>query len=360
MGLFGDIVNAFEVPRKSKGSAYAALVFFGLTGWHEFYLEKHLRGILYILASIAFMIGWNLPIVPLAYISAGVLVVFSIFDLVTLSKQVDNWNNENAGNVLVETAGAIAGEVISIPLNNAIEEYKGTVAEFREAIEQFNKKKTKVESLLGRLQEARKDTISVISKMREIIDKISSKEKELVRDELGEQGNLSENIMDQVIFGNEDLSASLDESIDAASLEMTETFNAARDLTQYFESNAGKFAAATAATVIQGIIEYSRQQEKIIELKQGREDTIKQQNEIEIKIRQLEATDKRAEEILKVIEGAMPGFDHLYNEFCTAVFPEGVLYQKEAKILTPDERKLLQDLALAARKVIAIGSQEIN
>jgi len=363
MGLFGDLVNAFEVPRKSKASAYGFLIFFGLLGRHEFYLEKYLRGILYIVSFVAFAIGWFKPIPILAYISAGILTLFFVFDFFTLWKQVDKWNDENAGNplkeTLIDTAGEIAGNVITIPLNNAIEEYNGVVKDFKKSIKNFKKKKSEVEDLLGNLQEARKVTHSVILKMKEIIDKIAKKDKELVLDTLGEEANLPEGIMDQVI-GKEDLSLSLQDSVDIATQEMTATFNAAIELTQVFESNAGKFAAATAVTVIQGLAEYERQQEKIIELKKGREDILKQQNEIEIKIKQLEATEKRAGEILKVIEGEMPGFNYFYDEFCKAVFPDGILKQKEVASLSTEEREKLMNLSDAARKVIAAGSQVIN
>jgi hypothetical protein len=212
---------------------------------------------------------------------------------------------------------------------------------------------------LENLQEARKVTHSVIFKMKEIIDKIAKKDKELVFDKLGEEASLPKGIMDQVI-GKDELSLSFQDSVDIATQEMTATFNAARELTQVFESNAGKFATATAVTVIQGIAEYGRQQEKIIELKEGREDILKQQNEVEIKIRQLEATEKRAAEILKVIEGEMLGFSYFYDEFCKAVFPDGILKQKEVASLSSEEREMLMNLSLAARKVIAAGSQEIN
>jgi len=359
MGLFGDLVNAFEVPRKSKASAYSSLIFLGLFGWHEFYLEKYLRGILYIVSFVAFAIGWFKPIPILAYISAGILTFFFVFDLFTLRRQVDKWNNENAGNPLINTASEIAVSVISIPLNNAIEEYNGVVEDFKKSIETFNEKKSEVEDLMGDLQEARKDTHLVIFKMKEIVDNIAKKDKELVLDELGEDDNLLEGIMDQV-FEKEELSLIFQDSVDIATQEMTATFNAARELTEELESNAGKFALATAATVIQGIVEYGRQQEKIIELKEGREDILKQQNKVEIKIRQLEATEKRAAEILKVIEGEMPGFNYFYDEFCKAVFPDGILEQKEAASLSIEERKILMDLATAARKVIAAGSQKIR
>jgi len=360
MGLFGDILSAFDVPRKSKGSAYASLIFLGLIGWHSFYLEKKFRGVLYILALAALLIGWQMPITPLAYIGAIVLVVSFVFDLFTLGKQVDKWNNENAGNLLVDIAGRAAGSVISIPLNNAIEEYNGVVANYRNSMGEFSKKKSEVEHLLVRLQEARKDALSVISRMREIIDNISKKDKELISDELGEEANLSNKVFEQMIAGKEELSLSLEQSIDDASQEIAATFNAARDFTQMFESDAGKFAAATAATVIQGIIEYGRQQEKITELKEGREDILRQQNEIEKKVMQLEATEKRAGEILKVIEGEIPGFNHIYSEFCKLVFPDGILKRKEAKTLSEKELEMLRNLSIAAKKVIAVGSQEIN
>jgi TM2 domain-containing membrane protein YozV len=133
MGLFGDLINAFEVPRKSKASAYGFLIFFGLFGRHEFYLENYLRGILYIISFVAFSIGWFKPIPILAYISAGILTAFFVFDFFTLWKQVDKWNYVNAGNSLIDTAGEIAGNVISIPLNNAIEEYNGVVKNFKKS-----------------------------------------------------------------------------------------------------------------------------------------------------------------------------------------------------------------------------------
>jgi TM2 domain-containing membrane protein YozV len=360
MGILGDIVNAFEVPKKSKGSAYAALIFVGLLGWHQFYLGKKLRGVLYVVVFILLMYSWNTTMVPLAYITSLMLLIFFLFDLFTLGKQVDKWNAENAGNALVEAAGSVAGAALSIPLNNAIEEYNGVVSGFETAITIFNEKKAIVEPLLGRLQNARKDTIAVITKMREIIEKIPSKDKELVIDKLGESGGLSTEVVNQVLYGKDELSTSLEQSIDAASQEMTETFNVARDFTQLFESSAGKFAAATAATVIQGLVSYSKQQGKIVELKQGREDILRRQNEIEIKIRQLEATEKRASEILRVIEGEMPGFNHIYDNFCAAVFPDGILNPKEAATLTEEEQKLLMELVQAARQVIAAGSQEIN
>ena len=360
MGFLGEILNAFDVPRKSKGSAYASLIFVGLIGWHQFYLENILRGILYVLAFLALMTGWLIPITLLAYIGAGALVIFFVFDFFTLWRQVNKWNEENAGNSLIDMAGQIAGSVISIPLNNAIEEYNGVVANFKKSIERFKKEKSEVELLLGRLQEARNDALTVISRMKEIIANISPKDKELVQDALGEEASLSNEIFNQKISGKQELTLSLEQSIDAASQEMAETFNAAREFTQMFETNAGKFAAATAATVIQGVVEYGKQQQKVAELKKEREKILKQQNEIEIKIRQLEATEKRASEILKVIEGEMPGFNHIYNEFCKAVFPNGILEKKEAAALSIEERKLLKDLSEAARKVIAVGSQEIE
>jgi len=360
MGLFSEILDAFDVPRKSKVHAYVTLIFFGLVGWHQFYLEKKLRGVLYILGYLALVIGWPREIAPLAYIGAGSLFVFYVYDLFTLWKQVDKWNNENAGNLLVDTAGAIAGTALSIPLNNAIGEYNGVVANYKESIERFKEKKSGVERLLGRLQQARKDALSVISRMREIVDNISKKDKELISDELGEEASLSNKVFEQMIAGKEELSLSLEQSIDDASQEIVATFNAARDFTQLFESNAGKFAAATAATVIQGIAEISKQREKIVELKKSREDILRQQNEIEKKIMQLEATEKRGSEILKGIEGDILGFNHVYNEFCKLVFPDGIIKQKEAKTLSVNEQEMLMKLSIAARKVIAVGSQKIN
>jgi TM2 domain-containing membrane protein YozV len=359
----GDIVNAVEIPRKEKGKAYASLIFLGLLGWHEFYLEKILRGILYIVGLVCLLVGWHQKQLLLASISGGILLVFWLFDLFTLWKQVDKWNVKNAGNPLLDMAGEMAGEVISIPLNNAVEEYNGIVAGFQKTIKEFKQKKKQVEFLLKRLQKARKDATSVVARIQQIITGIKEGEREAVLDELGDTGKLS-GVITGVLSGNEEIFNSVQETIDTTSKEITVTFYEAQKFTQQFESSAGKFAAATAMTVISALNEYSKQQEKIIELKREREKILVQQNEIEVKIRQLEATETRGAEILKVIEGELPGFNQIYDTFCAAVFPDGlpagIVEPKDKKSLAQEQRLLYRDLCNAAIKVVTAGSQEIN
>jgi TM2 domain-containing membrane protein YozV len=111
-GVVGELANALERQPRGKGSAYARLIFGGILGWHMFYLEKTKRGVLYILSFIALMFGWvfRIPllgyflnlllgvlgwygIIPIVqYIGAGMLIVFFVFDLITLGRQVDKFN----------------------------------------------------------------------------------------------------------------------------------------------------------------------------------------------------------------------------------------------------------------------------
>jgi hypothetical protein len=105
MGLFGDIVNAFEVSRKTKRSAYASLLFLGLLGWHAFYMEKKLRGFLYLAGFADLMAGWWKHILLLACIGSAFLLLLWLFDLFTLGRQIDKWNEVadiNAGKVIIE------------------------------------------------------------------------------------------------------------------------------------------------------------------------------------------------------------------------------------------------------------------
>jgi TM2 domain-containing membrane protein YozV len=357
MGLLGDVVNAFEVPKKGKGSAYGSLIFLGLLGWHEFYLGKKLRGVLYIIGFILLMYGWNMAIVPLAYISAGALVVFFLFDLFTLGKQVDKWNAENAGNVLLDTAGSVAGSALSIPLNNAVEEYNGVVANYQDAIKRFNSKKSKVEGLLKNLQKGRKDALAAVKRMEELLTKVRIEGTE-VEDVLGSKGELAETFR-ELLSGNTELFDEIDATIETTSQEMTATFYSANEWTKTIESNVGKYIAV-AQTALTVISEFSKQQEKIAELKTKREEILKNQNEVENKIMQLEATQKRAKEILKVINAEIPGFNHIYDGFYAAVFPDGVTEQKELSTLTLEQRKMFGDLGQALSKVLAVIKQEIN
>jgi TM2 domain-containing membrane protein YozV/predicted nuclease with TOPRIM domain len=359
MGVIGNIIDAFETPRKKKKEAYASLIFLGFLGWHQFYLGKRLRGILYIVGLVCLLVGWRQERLLLAGISGGILLAFWLFDLFTLGRQVNKWNMENAGNSLLTIAGEMAGGVISIPLNNAVEEYNGIVTDYKNTIKEFKKKKKRVELLLQQLQQARKDAASVVTRIQQIFDNIKAEERKAVLDELGETGKLSK-IITKVISGNEEIFNDIQETIDTTSNEIKNTFYAAQEITKEIESSAGKFAAAAAMTVISGIKEYSKQQEKIAELKQKRENILEQQNKIEVKIRQLEATKTRGEEILKVIEGELPGFDHIYNTFCAAVFPDGTVEQKDRKSLAQEQRLLLKDLVEAAKKVMVASSQEIN
>jgi len=61
------------VKNKSKGVAYFLWLFLGLLGFHKFYLEKHLMGIIY-------------------FFTAGLLGVGWFIDLFTLGNQVDAYN----------------------------------------------------------------------------------------------------------------------------------------------------------------------------------------------------------------------------------------------------------------------------
>jgi TM2 domain-containing membrane protein YozV len=60
---------------KSKTTAYALLILFGLIGAHQFYLGKTGKGIFYLLTG-------------------GGFIVFSLIDLFTLGGQVDNVNTK--------------------------------------------------------------------------------------------------------------------------------------------------------------------------------------------------------------------------------------------------------------------------
>jgi ABC-type transporter Mla subunit MlaD len=358
MGLLGDIINVFEVQRKEKLTAYIYLIVGGFLGGHEFYLEKKLRGFLYVVAYIILLYGWGEErSLLLACIGSGVLLVFWVFDLITLGKQVDKWNDENAGNSLIETAGKLASGALSIPLNNAVKEYNDVTANFQNSINDFNKKKTQVESLLQNLQQARKDALSVVKRIEQILAKVPVKGTD-VNDILGEKGELDETFR-ELMSGNGEIFNQIQGTINETSQEMANTFYAAQELTQTYESNAGKFLAL-AGTALTVINEVSKQQEKITELKQKREDVLKQQNEVENKTMQLEATEKRAQEILKVINAEVPGFNHIYDAFCAEVFPDGFTEQKELATLTVDQRKMFNDLCLGARTVLGAIKQEIN
>jgi TM2 domain-containing membrane protein YozV len=362
-----SVVQALEIPAKEKGKAYAYLIFMGLLGAHEFYLEKVFRGILYILSFIVLAIGFFIDFLGIGtdsamwcrYIGTALLLVFWLFDFLTLGKQVDKWNSENYhGNIALDAAGTVAGNLINIPYNTALEEYNGFVNNHNDTIQRFEKEKTKVESMLKNLQAARKETIGVVSKMQKVCANIPQKEKEHVIDVLGDVGELSGEIT-QILEGSEDSSAVLENSINQSSVEMSNTFRAALEWTQVLDSDASKFMAI-AETALSLINQAADQAAKIAELKQAEEEILYQQNEVETKIRELEATEERGGEILKAITAEMQGFDFVYNNFCSAVFPNGVTEAKEAKALSVEERKLLMDLATAARNVIATGDQKIN
>jgi TM2 domain-containing membrane protein YozV len=90
MDLF--VIDTFDFSRKTKRSAYALLLLFGLLGWHAFYMKKKLRGFLYLAGFAALMAGWRKHILLLACISGAFLLLLWLFDLFTLRKQVDKWN----------------------------------------------------------------------------------------------------------------------------------------------------------------------------------------------------------------------------------------------------------------------------
>jgi tetratricopeptide (TPR) repeat protein len=384
MGFWGDMagmaLNAAEVPCRKRGGAYARLVFLGLVGWHMFYLEKTVRGVLYILAFAALMFGWILRIpllgyflslllsilggfriIPMVqYIGAGALIVFWIFDLFTLWHQVDRWNaTHETGNLILNAAGRAASQVISIPLKNAVEEYNGVVETCQEAIEEFKRKKNGVEELLDKLQKARGSALTMVSKMRQILTQIRINPTD-VQDEdmLGDAEYLSAEFS-ALIRGDSSMFEEIGAAINSGTQEMTNTFYAARKTTQAIEGRAGAFIAVAQAAVT-AIQEFAKQQEKVAELKQSREEVLALQSEVETKTMQLEATEKRAEEILKVIDAESSAFNHIYDEFCANVFPAGFTGQKDIKELTPEQRKMFNDLGHALSKVLAVIKQEIR
>jgi tetratricopeptide (TPR) repeat protein len=147
--------------------------------------------------------------------------------------------------------------------------------------------------------------------------------------------------------------------LDSGTQEMTDTFYAAREWTQAIEGKAGAFAAV-AQTALTAIVEAAKQQKKVAELKQRREEVLARQSEVETKTMQLEATEKRAKEILKVINAETGAFNHIYDEFCANVFPAGFTGQKDIKELTLEQRKMFGDLGHALSKVLAVIKQEIR
>jgi tetratricopeptide (TPR) repeat protein len=358
--IAGVILNAAEVPRKEKGGAYARLIFLGLAGWHMFYLEKTVRGVLYILSFAALMLGWFLDWLPyspmMRYIGAGALIVFWVFDLFTLWHQVDRWNaTHETGNLILNAAGRAASHAISIPLKNAAEEYNGVVETYQEAIEGFKLKKTNVEKLLGKLQKARGNAVTMVSKMQRILTQIKVNPAD-VQDILGDTEDFSAEF-NALIRGDSSMFEGLGVMFDSSTQKMQDAFYAAREWTQAIEGKAGAFAAV-AQTALTAIVEVAKQQKKVTELKQRREEVLARQNKVETETMRLEATEKRAEEILKVINAETRAFNHIYDGFYADVFPAGFMGQKDIKELTLEQRKMFGDLGHALSKVLAVLKQE--
>jgi TM2 domain-containing membrane protein YozV len=372
MGFFdtvGGIVNAFDVPRKEKRGAYARLIFLGLLGWHEFYLAKTARGVLYIVSFAVLMLGrfLHIPIALYAlYAGAGALIVFWLFDLFTLGRQVDKWN-AHAGNIILDKAGELTASAISIPLQNACNEYDGVVQTYQNVIAEFDGKKNEVEKLLNKLQKARKDALAMVSKMQQILSAIVIKGTD-VRDTLGDAGDIPADFL-ELLSGDSSVFEELNTAIESSTQEMQGAFNASREWAQTASDFASRLgidggkagaAAAAAGLAITAINEFAKQQEVIAEIKQKREEILARQNEVETKIMQLEATEKRASEILKVINAEIPAFNHIYKGFCANVFPGGFKGKKDIKELTLEQRKMFNDLGLALSKVLGVIKQEIR
>jgi TM2 domain-containing membrane protein YozV len=360
MGFFdiaGAVINMFDVPRKERGGAYARLIFLGLVGWHEFYLDKTVRGALYILSFAVLMIGWFSGTPTVQYAGAGALVVFWVFDLVTLWHQVDKWNaTHETGNLILNAAGKVASNVISISLKNAAEEYNGVVEAYRRAVKGFKYKKNNVEKLLNELQKARNDALDAVSKMQQILTQIKVNPTD-VKDTLGDAGNFSAGL-NALLRGDSSMFAELGAVFDSSTQEMQTAFSVVREWTA-LEGKASAFAAV-ATTALAAIGEFAKQQEKVQELKQKREQVLAQQNKVENKTMQLEATEKRAQEILKVLNAETKAFNHIYDGFCANVFPSGFTGQKDIRELTLEQRKMFSDLGQALSQVLSVIKQEIR
>jgi hypothetical protein len=369
-------INLFEVPRKERGGAYVRLIFLGLVGWHMFYLEKTARGVLYLLSFTVLMFEWILRIplvgyflslllnvlgwygiIPMVqYVGAGALIVFWFFDLFTLWRQVDKWNaTHETGNLLMNRVGKAASHAISIPLKNAAAEYKGVVETYQETINEFKVKKSNVEQLLKELRRARGKAFGMVSRMQKILTQITVKGSD-VQDDLGDMKNFSAEF-DALTRGDSTMFEELEVILDSSTQEMQIAFNAAGQLLQTFEGKAGAVVAA-AQTALAAIGEFANQQEEIRKLKQKREEVLIRQTEVETTTMQLEATEKRAAEILKVINAQSEAFNHIYNKFHDNVFPEGFTGKKDIRELAPEQRKMFSDLGYALRKVLDVIKQE--
>jgi tetratricopeptide (TPR) repeat protein len=375
LDILGLVWQAAEVPRKEKGGAYARLIFLGLTGWHMFYLDKTARGVLYLLSFAALMFGWILripllgyflnlllsilgwSIIPMVqYVGAGALIVFFVFDLITLWHQVDKWNaTHETGNLIGNRLGRAASCAISIPLKNAAEEYNGVVETYQAAIEEFKLKKNDVKKLLGELQKARGAALAMVSRMQQILTRITVKGSD-VRDTLGDMGDFSAEF-NALVRGGSSMFEELGTILNSSTQEMQTAFNAAGQSMQAIEGKAGA-VVAVALTAFAAIGELAKQQEEVKKLKQKREEVLIQQEKVETKTMQLEATEKRAAEILKVINAETDAFNHIYNEFYANVFPAGFTGQKDLKELTLEQRKMFSDLGQALRHVLDVIKQE--
>jgi TM2 domain-containing membrane protein YozV len=370
VNVAGALYNAFEVPPKEKGGAYARLIFLGLVGWHMFYMEKPGRGFLYILSFAAMMLGWILripllgflltllldlfstSIIPMTqYIGAGALIVFFVFDLITLGHQVDKWNaTHETGNLIGNRAGKALSNVISIPLKNAANEYNGVVETYQGAIGEFNRKRKKIKKLQNELQQARDRAFGAVSKMQKILTQITVKGSD-ERDVL-DTGNFSGNL-NALMLSDSSIVQELGAVFDSSTQEMKATFSVAAQSMQTIGGKAGA-VVAVAEMALAAIGEFARQQEEVVKLNQRREEVLSLQMEVETQTMKLEATEKRAAEILKVINAEVPAFNQIYNQFYDAVFPEGFTGQKDIKELTPEQRKMFSDLGSAVSNVLAV------
>jgi TM2 domain-containing membrane protein YozV len=351
VNVFLGAVLAAEVQCKKKGGAYAQLIFLGLVGWHMFYLEKTMRGILYILSFAALMLGWFLHIPPAQYAGAGALIVFWVFDFFTLGHQVNKWNAVHAGNII----GRITSNAISKPLKEAAKEYNDVVKPYRDALKSFKRKKKDVEKLLKKLQKARSKAFSMLSRMEDILTKVPVKRID-VRDGLENMGDFSAEF-NALVRGDSSMFKELDAVLASSTQEMQNVFNEAGQSIQVIEGKAGAIVAV-AQTTLAAIGELAKQQEEVKKLKQKRVEALKQQKEVKDKIQQLEATEQRAARILNVITPQSKAFNHFYKKFYANVFPKGFTGQKDPAELTPEQRKMFENMFKAAKLVMTVIKQE--
>lgn len=91
-----------QIFMKSKGIAYLLWFFFGLAGFHRFYVGKIFTGILYLLTFGFLGIGWFLDL----FLLSGYVDTYNALYMAKMGLRNNNTNvNNNANNIVVNIPG---------------------------------------------------------------------------------------------------------------------------------------------------------------------------------------------------------------------------------------------------------------